>query len=114
MNRSFFALSLFPISLLAVTPEGTGHGKDAGAKSAANLDAGNAIKSFKFDAGLKAELFAAEPLLANRVAFAVDEKGRWYVAETLPPGARHRGQPRAHELAGRRHRRPNDATTGWR
>lgn len=52
------------------------------AKGAPAADAQNAIKSFKFDARLKAELFAAEPLLANGVAFTVDEKGRWYVAES--------------------------------
>ncbi len=34
------------------------------------------------DAGVTAELFAAEPMLANGVAFTVDEKGRWYVAES--------------------------------
>jgi quinoprotein glucose dehydrogenase len=33
--------------------------------------------------GLKIELFAAEPLLANPVAFCFDEKGRCYVAETF-------------------------------
>ena len=32
---------------------------------------------------LKIELFAAEPLLANPVAFCFDEKGRCYVAETF-------------------------------
>jgi quinoprotein glucose dehydrogenase len=34
-------------------------------------------------AGLKAELHAAEPLLANPVAFCFDEQGRIYVAETF-------------------------------
>ena len=34
-------------------------------------------------AGLKVELFAAEPLLANPVAFCIDEQGRFYVAETF-------------------------------
>ena len=34
-------------------------------------------------AGLKAEVFAAEPLLANPVAFCFDEQGRAYVAETF-------------------------------
>ena len=33
--------------------------------------------------GLKLELFAAEPLLANPVAFGFDENGRFYVAETF-------------------------------
>ena len=33
--------------------------------------------------GLKVELFAAEPLLANPAAFSIDEKGVAYVAETF-------------------------------
>jgi quinoprotein glucose dehydrogenase len=36
---------------------------------------------------LKVELFAAEPLLANPVAFCIDEKGVVYVAETFRHGA---------------------------
>ena len=42
-----------------------------------------AIRSFRVPAGLKVELFAAEPLLANPVAFCIDEKGVVYVAETF-------------------------------
>ena len=42
-----------------------------------------AIRSFRVPAGLKVELFAAEPLLANPVAFCIDEKGVAYVAETF-------------------------------
>ena len=42
---------------------------------------------FRVPAGLKVELFAAEPLLANPVAFCIDEKGRFYVAETFRLGA---------------------------
>jgi len=49
----------------------------------ASLEAENAIKKFKLAPGLKMELFAAEPFLANPVAFAPDEKGRWYVVETF-------------------------------
>lgn len=46
-------------------------------------DAGEkAIAKFKFPDDLKIELWAAEPLLANPNALAVDEKGRVYVAET--------------------------------
>ena len=37
-------------------------------------DAANAIKSFKFEEGLKVDLWAHEPQLANAVAFAPDEK----------------------------------------
>ncbi len=45
-------------------------------------DAKSAIQSFSHDPGLKIELFAAEPLLRNPVAFSPDEKGRWFIAET--------------------------------
>lgn len=49
---------------------------------AASAEAANAIKGFKFDAGLKVELWAAEPLLGNPVSFSTDEQGRWYIAES--------------------------------
>src|SRR5262245_45323861 len=42
-----------------------------------------AIKKFRVPPGLKVDLWAAEPLLANPVAICTDEKGRWYVAETF-------------------------------
>jgi quinoprotein glucose dehydrogenase len=42
-----------------------------------------AIARFRVPAGVTAELFAAEPLLANPVCFAFDHKGRCYVAETF-------------------------------
>src|SRR5438477_12885924 len=42
-----------------------------------------AIKRFRVPGGFKVDLFAAEPLLANPVAFCIDEKGRFYVAETF-------------------------------
>ena len=41
-----------------------------------------AMQSFRAAAGLKIELFAAEPLIANPVSFAFDEKGRVFVVET--------------------------------
>ncbi len=46
-----------------------------------------AIRTFRVPAELKVELFAAEPLLANPVAFSIDEQGRFYVAETFRLGA---------------------------
>lgn len=42
-----------------------------------------AIKRFRAPEGLQVRLFAAEPLLANPVAFTSDERGRIYVAETF-------------------------------
>ena len=49
----------------------------------ASDEALKAIPSFRVPAGLKVELFAAEPMLANPVAFCIDEKGVVYVAETF-------------------------------
>ena len=40
------------------------------------------LKKFKLAPGLKAELFAAEPLLVNPVAFSIDGRGRFYIAES--------------------------------
>ncbi|HKI72238.1 MAG TPA: PVC-type heme-binding CxxCH protein [Verrucomicrobiae bacterium] len=42
-----------------------------------------AIKKFQVPPGLKVDLWAAEPMLANPVAFNFDEKGRAYVCETF-------------------------------
>src|SRR5829696_7822171 len=51
---------------------------------AAATDEGElAMKRFRIPKGFKVELFAAEPLLANPVAFSIDEKGRFFVAETF-------------------------------
>jgi quinoprotein glucose dehydrogenase len=49
--------------------------------------AAKAIRTFQVPTGLQVELFAAEPLLANPVAFCLDEKGVAYVAETFRLGA---------------------------
>ncbi len=46
-----------------------------------------AIKQFQVAPGLKVDLWAAEPMLANPVAFNFDEKGRAYVCETFRLGA---------------------------
>lgn len=49
----------------------------------ASADATTAIKRIRVPAGLQLQLFAAEPLLANPVAFCFDDRGRVYVAETF-------------------------------
>ncbi len=41
-----------------------------------------AIRRFKTMPGFKVELIAAEPLLANAVAFTIDEQNRFYTSET--------------------------------
>ncbi len=42
-----------------------------------------ALERIRVPAGLRADLFAAEPLLANPVCFCIDHKNRFYVAETF-------------------------------
>lgn len=42
-----------------------------------------ALQRFRIPKGMKGELFAAEPLMANPVAFCFDEQGRVFVAETF-------------------------------
>src|SRR5262249_50360653 len=49
----------------------------------ASEEAQRAMRAFRVPPGLAVELFAAEPLLANPVAFCIDEKGVVYVAETF-------------------------------
>src|SRR5262245_41927055 len=41
------------------------------------------VQRMKLPPGVKADLWAAEPHVANIVAFHFDEKGRCYVAETF-------------------------------
>lgn len=40
------------------------------------------LKKFKLAPGLKAEVVAAEPLLQNPVAFSIDGRGRYFIAES--------------------------------
>jgi quinoprotein glucose dehydrogenase len=42
-----------------------------------------ALRRIRVPAGFQVELFAAEPLLANPVAFTIDHRGRFFVAETF-------------------------------
>jgi len=48
----------------------------------ASDDAKLAIQRFSLPQGMEAKLWAAEPMLANPVAFDFDEKGRLFVSET--------------------------------
>jgi quinoprotein glucose dehydrogenase len=61
----------------------TGTNANAPKVMAASDEGELAIKRFRVPKGFKVELFAAEPLLANPVAFAIDERGRVFVAETF-------------------------------
>src|SRR5438128_12624399 len=49
----------------------------------ASDDAQQVIARFKPAPGFKVDLFAAEPRLANPVAFWIDEKSRFFVVETF-------------------------------
>src|SRR5690606_19156554 len=51
--------------------------------SAASKEGEQAIAGFRVPDGMQAELVAAEPMLANPVAFWIDHRGRFYVAETF-------------------------------
>lgn len=68
-------------SIHAAEPDAKTHG-DGTTRAEPAVDAAKAMKAFKFDQGLTVSLFASEPLLANGVAFAPDEQGRWYIAES--------------------------------
>ncbi len=80
MPRWFPALAL-PLALTALTsavpPEA-----QKGAKPVPNTDAQQAAARAQVEGGLKVAVWAAEPLMANPVAFAFDEHGRCFVAET--------------------------------
>jgi quinoprotein glucose dehydrogenase len=49
----------------------------------ASSEGEKAIRQFRVPPGFEARLWAAEPMLANPVAFCFDEKGRCFVAETF-------------------------------
>ncbi len=51
--------------------------------AAASEEGEQAVKRFTLQPRFKADLIAAEPHLANPVAFSIDEQGRFYVAETF-------------------------------
>jgi quinoprotein glucose dehydrogenase len=51
--------------------------------AAASPEGELALKQFRVPPGFKVELFAAEPMLANPVAFDIDHGGRTYVVETF-------------------------------
>jgi quinoprotein glucose dehydrogenase len=72
------------LSLLASAAEDNGAtSKYSPDVAGPSLEGETAIKRFRVPKGFKVELFAAEPLLANPVAFCIDEQGRFYVAETF-------------------------------
>ncbi|HEV7402626.1 MAG TPA: HEAT repeat domain-containing protein [Chthoniobacteraceae bacterium] len=83
----FLASVLLPALAFAAEPtpgDGTTSKKDdrAPAPGAAATDPALASKRFTIAPGLQCDLWAAEPLIQNVVAFSFDEHGRAYVVET--------------------------------
>jgi quinoprotein glucose dehydrogenase len=89
MNRTrFLCLATFlalPMLASAQAPEG-GDGSKKKDRDPEGVSLGDtaesALKKFSVAPGLRVDLWAAEPLLANPVAFAFDDKGRAFVVET--------------------------------
>src|SRR5437762_14389033 len=84
MRRCAFAILVVLLSLLigvqaAEPPEVP---QQAVIAKEDSRDAKLATARIKLPKGLQADLFAAEPLLANPVSFCFDLKGNIYVAET--------------------------------
>lgn len=83
LARAVFVCSLaLPLASRAAeySPGKAGYPPDV---QPASQEAELALKRFRVAKGLQVELAAAEPLLANPVAFGIDEKGRFYVVETF-------------------------------
>jgi quinoprotein glucose dehydrogenase len=77
-HRWIFLLALLaPLALPAAEAD-----VNAVTSSGATDDAATAIRKFRAAPGMKIDLFAAEPMLANVVSFAFDEHGRCYVVES--------------------------------
>ncbi|HEY2783685.1 MAG TPA: PVC-type heme-binding CxxCH protein [Fimbriiglobus sp.] len=80
-RRSLLALTTFGliVSLAAMPTASAQRGKRKGNDRPSPDDS---AKAARVAGGLKVEVWAAEPLLANPVCFAFDENGKCYVAET--------------------------------
>ncbi len=71
-------------SSIAQEPEEAGtRTSDAPLVAEASDEGRQAIRSFRKPNGFDVELFAAEPLVANPVAFCIDNQGRFYVCESF-------------------------------
>lgn len=84
LNQAFF------VALMALQTTAWGAEESFGTKPAqGNLVVGPskegemALKKFRLAPGLQAQLWAAEPNVANIVAFQIDDQGRAYVVETF-------------------------------
>ncbi len=76
-------LYLFPILSLVCSQILEGKGPYTPYIAEKSTEGELATHQFKLPGGMTGELFAAEPMVANPVAFCFDELGRIYVAETF-------------------------------
>lgn len=87
MGRLMLAIALFAASLFAQLAQAeeapAGDSDYAPLVSPASEEGDQAIQRFEVPEGARVSLFAAEPMLANPVAFCTDDQGRFYVAETF-------------------------------
>ena len=83
LARVFFIGGILAAAPLPAAEYAPGKAGYTPAVQPASDEAELALKRFRVAKGLKVELAAAEPLLANPVAFCIDEQGRFYVAETF-------------------------------
>lgn len=81
-GRCCLFATLFSFLSLSVISSVTAETPYKPAIAEASQEGERAIEGFQIPKGMKASLFAAEPLLANPVTFCIDERGRFYVAET--------------------------------
>src|SRR5688572_13027122 len=79
----FYFLATVSISGVLAAELPTTSAKNQPKVAAASSEGQEAIRSLQLPPGFKAELIAAEPHLANPIAFHIDEQGRIYVCETF-------------------------------
>lgn len=77
--RRFLTTAVFLIVLPALAEETPGYTPYVAPASDEGV---RALKQMRIPAPLQGDLIGAEPLLANPVAFCIDHKGNFYVAET--------------------------------
>src|SRR5689334_21523318 len=81
MRRLSCLLALATVSFLAASAPPTPQYRPNVAPASNDYEKSQA--SFRLPPGMKLDLWAAEPMLANSVIFAIDHKDRIYVAETF-------------------------------
>jgi quinoprotein glucose dehydrogenase len=82
LSRLFLIAPVIVLPALFASPEAPKSSYNPKIAKASD-EAEKAIPRFTLDKSLKVEVWAAEPMLANPVCFAFDEKGTCYVAETF-------------------------------